>query len=99
LIVQCIAIIALSLLGFFGAFPIIWLTNKIIPLRLDPEEEEIGCDIVEHNIFETSGVPKNLIESFKLQPLNQLGIHGNFSNLNSDEIPQNYARQRGVNSK
>lgn len=50
--VQCIAIIALTLLGFLGALPIVWLVNKIIPLRLDPISEEKGCDVVEHGIID-----------------------------------------------
>ena len=48
--IQLIAIASLSLLGFFGAYPIIKLTDMILPLRLDVESEEKGCDIVEHGI-------------------------------------------------
>lgn len=29
-------------------YPIIWCVNKIIPIRLDPQDEILGCDIVEH---------------------------------------------------
>lgn len=48
--VQLIAIVSLTCLGFFGAYPIIKLCDKILPLRLDLESEEKGCDIVEHGV-------------------------------------------------
>lgn len=55
--VQLIAIAALTLLGFFGAYPVIKLTDKILPLRLNVESEEKGCDIVEHGVSATDTTP------------------------------------------
>jgi Ammonium Transporter Family len=75
LVVQIIAIVALTLLGLIGAYPILWLTNKIIPLRLDQLSEEKGCDIVEHGINDPYLIPP--IDTFKLSDVkanNQLSI-------------------------
>lgn len=104
LVVQCIAIISLSLLGFFGAIPIIWLTDKIIPIRLDAESEEKGCDIVEHGINEVPEIPAYLgdLESVKLSAVkfdeqNQLSItmavNPNYLS-GSERIFQDSLRQR-----
>jgi ammonium transporter, Amt family len=48
--VQCISSMSLSLLGLLGSYPIIWIVNKVIPLRLDPASELVGCDLAEHDI-------------------------------------------------
>lgn len=49
-VIQCVSSLSLTLLGLLGAYPIIWITNKIIPLRLDPQSELLGCDIIDHGI-------------------------------------------------
>ena len=69
LTVQLIAIVALSMLGFFGAYPIISIVNKILPIRLDVESEEIGCDITEHGVtaHETLPVPQPITNSMKIK--------------------------------
>lgn len=73
----------------------------MIPLRLEPEEEEKGCDIVEHDINGSLDVTAHLRESMKLQTLNfndqnQFNMPINFQNLHHDETSQNFARQRGI---
>jgi hypothetical protein len=104
IVVQLIAIISLTLLGFLGAIPIIWLTDKIIPIRLDAESEEKGCDIVEHGINEVPEIPSYLgdIESIKLSAVkfdeqNQLSItmavNPNYLS-GSERIFQDSLRQR-----
>lgn len=31
-----------------ATYPILWIVNKITPIRLEPEDEIKGCDLVEH---------------------------------------------------
>jgi len=68
--IQLIAIAALTLLGFFGAYPIIKLTDMILPIRLNVESEEKGCDIVEHGVTATdifSSLPPTITNSMKIK--------------------------------
>lgn len=48
LIVQSISVVCLFLWGSLATLPIIWCVNKIMPVRLDAEDELKGCDICEH---------------------------------------------------
>ena len=43
-----IAMIVVSLFVFFGTLLILFLVNKIVPLRVDPEKEELGLDLSQH---------------------------------------------------
>jgi hypothetical protein len=68
--VQLIAVVSLTLLGFLGAYPIIKICDKILPLRLDVESEEKGCDIVEHGVTatdSTSILPTVITNSMKIK--------------------------------
>jgi ammonia channel protein AmtB len=81
-LVQCISSLSLTLLGLLGAYPIIWGVNKIIPLRLDPISEEIGCDIIDHQMDDEkseSGINKEVpkIDSFDLRQRN-VGVNEGF---------------------
>jgi len=43
-----IALIAVSLFAFFGTLLLLYIVNKITPLRVDPEKEELGLDLSQH---------------------------------------------------
>jgi len=43
-----IALIAVSLFAFFGTLLLLYIVNKITPLRVAPEKEEIGLDLSQH---------------------------------------------------
>ena len=45
---QTFSVVCLFLWGFIITYPIIWIVNQIIPIRLDPQDEILGCDIVDH---------------------------------------------------
>jgi hypothetical protein len=45
---QTFSVVCLFLWGLLATYPIIWCVNKLIPIRLDPQDEILGCDIVEH---------------------------------------------------
>lgn len=85
--VQCIAIISLTLLGLIGGYLIIWITNKILPIRLDALSEEKGCDLAEHGILDVSmcSYPYPLVDEIKLSNVkfDDVNIH----------IPYNFNRQ------
>ncbi|KAG5673238.1 hypothetical protein PVAND_003301 [Polypedilum vanderplanki] len=91
--IQCIAIVSLTLLGFFGGFLIMWICNKIMPIRLDPESEEKGCDLVEHGVYDVnnsySHFPPPSIDDIKpsnvkFDNVARLSIPNNFDTFRSD---------------
>lgn len=43
-----IAMIGVSLFAFFGTLLLLYIVNKITPLRVDPEKEELGLDLSQH---------------------------------------------------
>lgn len=48
--VQTFSVCCLFLWGLIITYPIIWIVNKLTPIRLDPHDEVLGCDLVEHNM-------------------------------------------------
>lgn len=47
---QAFSVVCLFLWGFIITYPLMWIVNQIITIRLDPQDEILGCDIVEHFI-------------------------------------------------
>lgn len=48
LAVQTVSVTCLFFWALTVTFFILWTINKFIPIRLSPEDEILGCDIVEH---------------------------------------------------
>lgn len=51
LIVQAISAISLSIWAASATIAILWIVNKIIEIRLEPDEEMQGSDLIEHDII------------------------------------------------
>lgn len=49
--VQALAVICIIFWGIFSTFLLLWLVNKITPLRMNVEDEILGADYTEHNIM------------------------------------------------
>lgn len=85
LAVQTFSVTCLFLWGLLATYPILWCINKLIPIRLSPEDEIKGCDIIEHYM----GDEKDL-----LQPLAHIqygGPHVNFklpSNIRNEDYKE-----------
>ena len=47
-LIQFGTMIGVSIFAFFGTLLLLWITNKITPLRVSKEEEEVGLDISQH---------------------------------------------------
>jgi Amt family ammonium transporter len=47
-IVQCVAMVGVSIFAFGGTWLLLKITNKISPLRVSPEEEQMGLDRSQH---------------------------------------------------
>ncbi|MDB5014325.1 MAG: amt [Daejeonella sp.] len=47
-LVQCVALIGVSIFAFFGSYLLLKLTDLITPLRVSKEDELIGLDISQH---------------------------------------------------
>lgn len=79
--VQAFSCTCLFFWGLIVTYPILWIVNKITPIRLSPEDEIIGCDIIEHYM----GDEKELIPLTSTQMNNiKFGIpQANFQISNS----------------
>lgn len=52
--VQALAVITITFWGIFSTFLLLWLVNKVTPLRMSVEDEILGADYSEHNISPSS---------------------------------------------
>lgn len=48
--VQSLSALCLSCWGVCSTFALLWCINKLIPIRMDPNEELLGADLMEHRI-------------------------------------------------
>ncbi|CAL7933244.1 unnamed protein product [Xylocopa violacea] len=48
--VQCLAVVCLALWSFTISITLLWMINKIIPIRMSVHDELLGADLVEHRI-------------------------------------------------
>lgn len=48
--IQCFSALCLTTWGLFMTYPILWIVNKVIPIRMNPIDETIGADFVDHHI-------------------------------------------------
>lgn len=62
--VQAFSVTCLFIWGLVATYPILWIVNKIIPIRLSPQDELVGCDIIEHYM----GDEKDVLPLNRVQP-------------------------------
>jgi Amt family ammonium transporter len=43
-----IGLVGIAAFAFFGSYALYFITNKIEPMRVTAEEEELGLDITQH---------------------------------------------------
>lgn len=48
--VQCLTTLCLILWSFSVSITLLWLINKVIPIRMNVHDELLGADLVEHRI-------------------------------------------------
>ena len=48
--VQCLTTLCLVLWSFSVSITLLWLINKVIPIRMNVHDELLGADLVEHRI-------------------------------------------------
>lgn len=48
--IQSLSALCLTCWGICSTFALLWLINKLIPIRMDPNEELLGADLMEHRI-------------------------------------------------
>uniref|UniRef100_A0A499FU05 Ammonium transporter n=1 Tax=Anopheles arabiensis TaxID=7173 RepID=A0A499FU05_ANOAR len=51
--VQSLSALCLACWGVCTTFVLLWLINKVVPIRMDPNEELLGADLMEHRIRHT----------------------------------------------
>lgn len=49
--VQALSVICLTVWGFLATYVLLWAINKVLPIRMTPDDELLGADIVEHNLI------------------------------------------------
>ncbi|CAO1387079.1 unnamed protein product [Diamesa serratosioi] len=49
--IQSLCALCLLCWGVFSTFILLWVINKIVPIRMDPNEELLGADLMEHRIY------------------------------------------------
>lgn len=49
--VQALAVVCIVFWGVSSTFLLLWLVNRITPIRMDPKDELLGADYSEHNIL------------------------------------------------
>lgn len=48
--IQSLSALCLTCWGVCSTIALLWCINKIVPIRMDPEEELLGADLMEHRI-------------------------------------------------
>ncbi|XP_076625624.1 ammonium transporter isoform X2 [Colletes latitarsis] len=48
--VQCLTVLCLAVWSFFTSITLLWIINKLIPIRMSIHDELFGADLVEHRI-------------------------------------------------
>lgn len=48
--IQCLSAFCLTCWGFCSTFVLLYVINLIIPIRMDPTEELVGADLMEHRV-------------------------------------------------
>jgi hypothetical protein len=48
--VQSLTVVCIVLWAVSTTFLLLWLVNKVTPLRMEPKDEILGADYTEHNI-------------------------------------------------
>lgn len=48
--IQVLSALCLTLWGFFSTLFLLYIVNILIPIRMDPNEELVGADLMEHRI-------------------------------------------------
>lgn len=51
--IQSLSALCLACWGVCSTFLLLWMINKVIPIRMDPNEEILGADLMEHRIRHT----------------------------------------------
>lgn len=86
LAVQTISVTCLFLWGLIATYPILWIVNKLIPIRLSPEDEILGCDVVEHSMSDEAEKTLPLLD--KAQMMSQAQMLNNAQMFNRFNAPQ-----------
>jgi len=47
-VAHIVALVGVSAFAFFGTWLLLWLLNKVTPLRVAPEREKVGLDLTQH---------------------------------------------------
>lgn len=71
LMVQATGVVTVALWGFGGGFVVLWILNRVIPLRVSAEDEMAGLNVSEH------GASTDLLEL--LGEMNSQGQEGDFT--------------------
>ncbi|MEJ5285401.1 MAG: ammonium transporter [Brevinematales bacterium] len=97
--IQLIGIASIGSWTFLTSFSFLYLLNKIMKIRVRPEEEEIGLNYAEHGAktegyellktIQLQATTGNLKHRVKEEPFSELGVIAHYYNKALDEIEKN----------
>lgn len=104
--VQTLGVVAYGLWSFTIAFVVLWLINKVWPLRISPEEEQQGLNIAEHGAstelidlltaMERQGIKGDLSMRVPVEPFTEVGQIARRYNSVMDLLQRAVVRAEGI---
>uniref|UniRef100_A0A8D8GPY1 Ammonium transporter n=4 Tax=Culex pipiens TaxID=7175 RepID=A0A8D8GPY1_CULPI len=87
--IQALSVVCLSVWGFCATYLLLWIINKFLPIRMTPEDELLGGDVVEHNLNRPLLSPE---PDYKFEkPTDSGGDSFNLRNLKSKNVTPSFA--------
>ncbi|CAL1272085.1 unnamed protein product [Larinioides sclopetarius] len=85
--VQVLAVVVVSTWSMVATFLLLFIINKFVPIRMTPEEEKAGADLVEHNIRYDYDPSANHYPKLDLATINTIRMYiESASNLQTQNI-------------
>ena len=104
--VQAIGVLSYGVWAFSIAFGVLWLVNKVWPLRISPESEHIGLNVAEHgastelidllNAMERQGRAGDLSIRVPVEPFTEVGQIAKRYNFVMDLLQRAVTRAESV---
>lgn len=64
--VQSFSALCLLVWGFGATTSLLWLINKVVPIRMNPDDELLGADYVDHRILHTDIIYPDISQSTEM---------------------------------
>lgn len=87
--IQSLSALCLTCWGICSTFLLLWMIDKVIPVRMDPNEEVLGADLMEHRIRHTqiglsraiSALAPVSVDLKEVTGINHIGVNPGHDNI------------------